>query len=779
MHRFKFTFVLFSLVFLSPVLSIGQGSAIGSWRTHLPYDKVIDVVVIDEIVYAATELSIFTYNKLDNHVERFDKVQGLNDIGITSIGYNYNTEEILVAYSNTNMDIINKDGEIINIPDIKNKEILGYKTINDITFRDNMAYLSCGFGIVLLNMERKEIADTYFIGQDGDAINVNGITFNDTSIFAATESGIYYANKNASNLADFHQWSKDTNVIHPNLAYNLIASFQGKLYTNLYSESFDQDTMFVFNGYDWDYFEKDKNTTRYQFTVKDEFFLIANTYNVGVYDSEMEKIINIWNPEGQSILPLSADMDNDFIWVGTKFKGLLKSTNNGWSGEFIKPNGPGSNNVFNLNAGGDNLWVASGGRASNWSKLYMKDGVFSFVDDTWTTHSYRNTPQLDTISDFVCVKVDPANSNIAYIGTWQGGVIKFENNVLTDIFDEYNSSLQPWLANPDLVNISGLDFDSQHNLWVANSGAPNLLSVMKNDGNWKSFNLGGSLSGSDIGFMIVDASDQKWILKRSNGLLIVFTDEGTIDDTSDDKVKVLYSTQGAGNIPGNKVYSFAKDLDGEVWVGTDKGVAVFYSPENIFISGADYDAQRILVPRNDGSGLADYLLETELITSIAVDGANQKWIGTERAGLFLFSEDGLDQLEHFTAENSPLLSNNITSISINKKGEVFIGTAEGIISYKGTATPPNPPGSKVYAYPNPVRENFTGLVAIVGLVNNSYVKITDSYGNLVYQTKSEGGQAVWDGLNFNGEKVATGIYMVFAVTEDKSEKVVTKILVIK
>jgi ligand-binding sensor domain-containing protein len=291
--------------------------------------------------------------------------------------------------------------------------------------------------------------------------------------------------------------------------------------------------------------------------------------------------------------------------------------------------------------------------------------------------------------------------------------------------------------------------------------------------------LGGSLSGSDIGFMIVDASDQKWILKRSNGLLIVFTDEGTIDDTSDDKVKVLYSTQGAGNIPGNKVYSFAKDLDGEVWVGTDKGVAVFYSPENIFISGADYDAQRILVPRNDGSGLADYLLETELITSIAVDGANQKWIGTERAGLFLFSEDGLDQLEHFTAENSPLLSNNITSISINKKGEVFIGTAEGIISYKGTATPPNPPGSKVYAYPNPVRENFTGLVAIVGLVNNSYVKITDSYGNLVYQTKSEGGQAVWDGLNFNGEKVATGIYMVFAVTEDKSEKVVTKILVIK
>jgi len=196
-------------------------------------------------------------------------------------------------------------------------------------------------------------------------------------------------------------------------------------------------------------------------------------------------------------------------------------------------------------------------------------------------------------------------------------------------------------------------------------------------------------------------------------------------------------------------------------------------------SGANYDAQRILVPRNDGSGLADYLLETELINTIAVDGANRKWVGTERAGIFLFSEDGLEEIHHFTTENSPLLSNNITSIAINDVGEVFIGTAKGIISYRGSATPPNPPGTKAYAYPNPVRENYTGLIAIKGLENNSYVKITDSYGNLVYQTKSEGGQAVWDGNNFNGQKVATGIYMVFAVTIDKTEKVVTKILVVR
>lgn len=745
----------------------------------MPYNKVVDVEVIDNMVYAATELSIFTYNKLDNRIDRLDKVQGLNDIGISAIGYNDATQEIVVAYTNTNLDIITSDGEIINIPDIKNKEILGNKTINDVTFRDEFAYLSCGFGIVVVNLERQEITDTYYIGPEGNTINVNSIAFNDTSIIAATESGIYFADKNAPNLADFHEWTKDETMIHPDDNYNRIADFQGKIYVNSGRPEFKHDTMYVYNGISWDYFEKENNNYKNEFVVRGDQFIIVGEYAVDIYDKDMNLAVKVYSPSGMSINPNSADIDSENIWIGDKQIGLIKTSLNGWQGETIKPNGPGSNNVFQLDAGGTNVWVASGGRQSNWAKLYMTDGVFSFIDETWSTHRNSNTPQFDTISDFICAKVDPANSNICYVGTWQGGVVKFENNELVQVYDQFNSSLEPWISAQNYVMISGIDFDSQHNMWVANSGAPNLLSVMKNDGTWKSFNLAGSLSGKDIAEMIVDAYDQKWIIKRSEGLLIVFTDNGTIDDTSDDQVKILYSSAGAGNIPGNKVYAFASDMDGEVWVGTDKGIAVFYSPESIFVQGADYDAQQILVPRNDGSGLADYLLETELVTSIAIDGANRKWIGTERAGLFLFSPDGLEEIEHFTTENSPLLSNNISSISINNDGEVFIGTAEGIISYKGTATPPQPAGTKVYAYPNPVRENYTGLVAIKGLEADSFVKITDSYGNFVYETTSEGGQAVWDGHNFNGERVATGIYMVFAVTEDKSEKVVTKILMVR
>jgi len=778
MRKYKITFIIFFLVCFFPSISISQGSAIGEWRTHLPYNKLIDVAVVGDVIYSATPYSLFTYNKLDNSIERFDKIMGLTDVGISKIGYNDHTDEILVAYTNANLDIIYTDGSVINISDIKEKEILGNKTINNITFKDHLAYLSCGFGIVVLDMDRKEIYDTYYIGPEGNAINVMDITYNDTSFFAATESGIYFADVNGQNLADYHQWQKDEQLIHPNLPYNLIASFNNSIYCNYYSNQWQKDTMFVFNGNDWDYFEKENTKQRYQMNVVDENMLVVNEGFVSVYDKNMEKDFIIYQPSDQVLAPLSADMDNEFIWVGDKTKGLVKVWNRGWSGEFIKPNGPDNKSVFQLDAEGNNVWVATGGKRTDWGKLYLKDGVFSFIDDTWYSHNAKTTPAFDTISDYVCVKVDPANTNIAYVGTWQTGVLKFENNELTEIFDDKNSSLQPWISNNSLINISGIDFDSEHNMWVANSGAPNLLSVMKNDGEWKSFSFGGVLSGADLSELLVDNYDQKWILRRTDGI-IVFTDNGTIDDPSDDILKILRSSSGQGNIPGSNVYSFATDQDGEVWVGTDKGIGVFYSPENIFEPGANYDAQQILVPRNDGSGLADYLLETELVTAIAVDGANRKWIGTERAGIFLFSEDGQEQIHQFTTENSPLISNNIISISITEDGEVFIGTANGIISYKGTATPPAPPGTKVYAYPNPVRENFTGLIAIKGLENNSHVKITDSYGNLVYQTKSEGGQAVWDGNNFNGEHVATGIYMVFAVTVDKSEKVVTKILVVR
>jgi ligand-binding sensor domain-containing protein len=257
--------------------------------------------------------------------------------------------------------------------------------------------------------------------------------------------------------------------------------------------------------------------------------------------------------------------------------------------------------------------------------------------------------------------------------------------------------------------------------------------------------------------------------------ILVFTDGGTPDNIANHRAKKLNSTAGNGAIPGNIVYSMAEDKNGQIWVGTESGVGVFYSPEDLFTSNPS-DCQRPLVQQGQ---YVQYLLENEQVNAIAVDGSNRKWMGTDRGGVYLFSADGTKQVYHFTAENSPLLSNRVTSIAINPlTGEVFFGTDKGVISYKSTATDGGESFGDVYAYPNPVREGYQGYIAVKGLVNNAQVRITDVSGRLVYTGKAEGGQAVWNGLTMEGKKVRTGVYLVFASNDDASEKIVTKILVI-
>ncbi len=300
---------------------------------------------------------------------------------------------------------------------------------------------------------------------------------------------------------------------------------------------------------------------------------------------------------------------------------------------------------------------------------------------------------------------------------------------------------------------------------------------MKQGDKWTGFNIP-IVNENDLGQILVDKHGQKWIQMRYGNMnpnsIMVFTDNNTPDNPNDDQSKLLNSMVGNGNIPGTTVLTMAEDLKGEIWIGTEKGVAVFYSPENVF-SGYNFDAQRILVTQ----GLnVQYLLESETVTSIAVDGANQKWIGTDRGGVFLFSEDGTKQIYHFTAENSPLFSDRITCISLNKDGDVFFATDKGVVSFRASATPGGDTNEDVYAFPNPVKEDFTGYIAVKGLVSNAQVRITDINGTVVYSTRAEGGQAVWDGKNFDGKKARSGVYLVYASNDDGSEKVVTKILII-
>ena len=369
--------------------------------------------------------------------------------------------------------------------------------------------------------------------------------------------------------------------------------------------------------------------------------------------------------------------------------------------------------------------------------------------------------------------VNPANPFDAFVGTWSKGLMEFYNNSFTTIYDESNSTLS---GISGFVRIGGICFDAAGNMWVTNSGVNTALNVKeKINGTWKAFDLSGYVSVNQAeADIVMDQNNQIWmVLPRGKGLL-VYNYNGTIDNTSDDQVTTLSNATGNGALSSNNVYSIAVDSTGEIWVGTDKGISVFYNPGNVFVSGSDFDSQQILV--NEG-GFIQPLLASDITSAIAVDGANRKWIGTQNSGVFLMSADGTQQLLNFNASNSPLFSNTINSIAIDQTtGEVYFGTDQGIESYKSNATKGGATYSNVLVYPNPVPSGYNGSIAIRGLAQSSNVKITDISGTLVYSTTAEGGEAIWNGRNFEGEKAQTGVYLVFCASSDGSKRVVAKIL---
>ena len=762
------------IMMASSLASFAQdGVGIGNWRTHLPYQRVIGVEPVGNKVYAATQFELFYYDTEDNSINILNKINGLSDIGISTIAYNESQRKLFVAYTNANVDLIYNDGTIKNMSDIKKKDIVGNKNINNVYFDGDLAYVACGFGIVVFDLKKEEVKDTYYIGNQGDAVNVTDIAFFNGKIYACTDDGMYYAALDAQNLANYASWHFDNSLIHPHLAYNAMEVFNGKLYLN-YDGGFNADTLFVFDGSHWGYSRKNEVSQRYELRAYNDRFLVSYRYAVKEFDRDMNEVLNIYSPGG-SVLPLSSAIDNKGnYWIGDARRGLVM-TSDGWNNMDVKPNGPASKNVFELQACGDQVWIATGGHASNWSKRYMKEGVARF-DGSWTIFNSITMPdELEDYSDFICTATNPNDPSVTYVGTWGSGLLKFKDNELVDVFNADNSTLDYWVQDPSLINISGLGFDSKGNLWVVNTGAINLLSALEPNGTWHSFNLGGSLSGIDIGTLLIDQNDYKWITRR-NGEVIVFNDNGTLDNPADDQSVNLNTAQGNGKLLGS-VNCLAVDNQGNVWAGTDKGPCVFSDTKKIF-SGSNFDATQVKVPRNDGTQQFDYLFDGSNVLSMAsIEGSEQIWFGLE-SGVYLMSLDGNPkEIHYFNTTNSPLLDNAVTTMAVDKSGEVFFGTANGIISYRGEAATPEPYVSDVVAYPNPVRPGYSGFVGIKGLVSNSLVRITTVDGAFVTQLISEGGQAVWDCTDINGVKVQPGVYLIFTSTKQGTDKFATKILI--
>ena len=746
-----YKFLLFIALFFITGRAAFSQSAIGEWTDYQSYASAKNVADAGDKVYCVTKGGLFSYNKTDNSIRKMSGINGLSDVGVQRLAYSKDNDVLLIAYQNANIDLL-IGNTIFNLSDIKRKQLSADKTINNIMFSGKLAYLSCGFGIVVINLERKEIKDTYFIGNEGDYLNVLDLASDGTNFYAATINGIYKASVTEPNLQNYNNWVRQTNIPHPDQKFNTIELFNGKIIANYTPDEWYSDEMYQLDGNVWTSFLPEIRYAR-EISTTGNYIVISSRNQIVVYDNKLEKMMHVQKytfsgSEEPVIEPLCASLDaQNVLWIADQNFGLIKM---GTQNERIVPESPSDNEIFSLAMNGQDLWIASGGRKSDWNNLFNLPQFQLNREGKWSVFNSKVFPTPNDFRDVVCVTADPKDPDHFFAGSWGGGVLEFETGKFKKRYDNTNSTLQtqlPNAPNDPYVRIGGMAFDSKGNLWVTNSGVANVLSSFQTDGTWKSYELNGIANNPYISKVVVTPKDDKWIMvSRGYGLYAL---NSTNNVSKAQKVVALFKNQeGEYKTEMGELYSMALDQNGELWLGTSGGVAVYSNPEKIWKDEFMYATRPGL---NQHDTLFHPLLEKETITAIAVDGANRKWFGTKSSGVFLISADGETELEHFTSENSPLLNDQITDIAINQTtGEVFIGTISGLISYMGEATAGNDEFSDVYVYPNPVRETYDGPIVIKGLVDETDVKITDISGDLVYKTTSLGGQAIWDGKTSMG-----------------------------
>ena len=754
-------------------------TANAQWQDYLSYSSAKKVIDTGDKIYCATTRGLFTYDKSDNSVEKLTGINGLSDVGIQTVAYGEESGVVLIAYENSNIDLI-EGNDVFNLSDIKRKQISGDKKVYNVFFAGQTAYLSCGFGIVALNLDKKEVKGTYYIGDNGSSVTVMDMTSDGQYLFAATEQGLFKADINSPNLQDYTNWNHIDDIPNSNGTFDQLEYYNGNVITNYSSESSNSDKLYRLEGDTWlSYLPVVTNIEDIQ--VSGSMLVLARLGQVDLYDQSgprTDKIDSYTFSEFSvnGIKAESASLDSEgTLWVADAEVGLVKKS--GQIYELTIPSGPADNEVFCIMSNEYDIWISSGGRDAIWNNLFYKPQFQLLRNEDWTVFNEKSYNELTGFHDIVCLAVNPNDPDHVFAGSWGGGVVEFRGNQYVGRYNQFNSSLQtalPGNPDPNFVRIGGMAFDTKGNLWITNALVDKPLSVFKTDGDWESYDFTGIPTNYNLGEIVITKDDDQWIVLPRGNDLFVRKGDGS---SSKKMLSIARFTNSEGDFDTrlNDIYSIAIDRDDQIWIGTSKGVAVYSNPEDVWDTSVLYSSQPGL-DLNDG--IYHPLLETETVTAIAIDGNNRKWFGTKSSGVYLISENGEREIQHFTTSNSPLLSDVITSIAIDPAGEVFIGTSKGLISYKGGAAEPSDDYSDVYAYPNPVREDYNGDIMITGLIEDTDIKITDISGNLVYKTKSLGGQAVWNGKNLQGNRVSTGVYMVLGNDKAGEQTFVTKILFI-
>lgn len=760
------TFVLTACISRTAQAQSGE-IPIGNWRVHLPYHMATHVVEAGDEIFVGCLNSLWSYNKNDGSRKTvYAKSDGFSSINQRGLGYSTQEKTLVIGYENGDIDLV-KDGEIINIPEVKNAGSISNKNLNSIRVFGERAILCYDFGVVILNLNQEVIQSSVLFSTDTAFENLRclDVALNNNKYYFGTTNGVYSLGL-AQNIMSLANWSKVSTL--PNGHYPQVVGYNNRLlaaYSKFYTTGgtiFNEDTLFTLDASDTkDYFD-----ISYRFPVLgldvNHGSLVIAADSLGYTYGPNGSLTNVVTEPQVYDLRKGTKATDGYTYYADVKVGLIRTgpaTEN-----LFFPDGPASTSVYKLDIdrNGD-IWLATGGRAIDWNFMFRGDGVYYRRDNDWKSLNIPDFGSGFAHQDIIRILIDPDDPTHVYFISHGTGFYEAKDYV---VISQVISPIFP--PTPTLLpyKLTGMDRDEEGNIWVANPGTSNALKKLSPDGSWTQVSLAPYVTGSSLtGDVLVDDYGYIWTGVTYSGIVVY--------NPKNNARQLLNGQFNTGSLPNLYIRTMEKDGNGDVWVGTDDGLCIL-SPGQLF-TGSAINAQKIVLVAEDGNN--ELLLDNTIITDIAVDGANRKWISTYGNGVRLVSPDGRQILKSFTAENSPLLSNVVECIAIDPtSGEVYFGTDKGLVSYRGDATDASNSFGDVLVFPNPVRPDYEGPIAIRGMAENASVKITDIQGNLVYQTVALGGQAIWNGTRYNGKRAQTGVYLVFCTNRDASETLITKIL---
>lgn len=714
------------------------------WRTHFSYKEVKQLALGAEVVFAATENTVFAAGRTIGTLERFNKVTGLSDVGIGAIQTLPDLGSLVVGYKNGNIDIVSENS-IRNISTVKDYQTTQSKAYRSIIVHANNIYLAGDLGIVVYNLDRNEITEAYQnLGQTGTALAINDLLIYNDSIFAATNDGIMAASLSANiNRQDFNNWNRKLS----GLSFDHIIQSGSDLYASSENDLFKRENdTWVFNeNFPTAITAMEDQSGTLMLSTEDKILSLSN----GIWET-----LYSLDPRGERINDIVND--GSYVWIGTGNFWLIRHPKGTTENEFYVIDGPGRDTSYNAINFGRKLYSVP----TSFSDLNAENhiNVLNLENGFW------EILEMKTANEPIGQVIDMIELNEEnYFASYEKGLFKINSSLVSEPLTGSGSGP----TNPNAsYNLSAIELDEEGMIWATFYDRQNSLYSYNTASNqWQNQSPDHPFGNYPIDLFIGPNGD-KWMTidpEEGGGILVY-------NETSGDE-RYLNLNGGQGGLPSNEVTDIELDEDLFVWVATSQGIAFFTNPFGILQGGSLTASVPIYENR--------LLLRNEYITDIAIDPANRKWFATRSNGLWLFSETGEELIYHLTIDNSPLPSNHILSMAIEpKSGEVLITTDNGAISFRSDATEGTEKHENVKVYPNPVAPDFNGQIVIEGLVNNARIKVTDVSGKLVKEIHANGSTAIWNGRDLNNSRVKSGVYLVFSSSQDGLETYVAKIVVI-